>query len=195
MNVFKTNKKIATKMLRIAVDFGGVLSIHDKESVEQNSNGEAKSDNNGHRSTAINMPDSIESLRLLKDQGHKLFLNSFCGKARALETQKGVDEQTPGLFEKLYFVKNKKFKGDVTKFLGCDVMIDDTLEILVDMAKSNSCPNLIWFTGDPNFDDKTKNNVESIKEAKSWKQIVELVSSIKPTREKDESVNLKSKLY
>jgi len=175
--------------LRIGVDFGGVLSVHDG----------ANTDGSEHRATLINMPDAIESLRLLKDLGHKLYLNSFCGKARAIETKKSLDENVPDLFDGIYFVKSKKFKGDVTKYLGCDVMIDDTLDILMNIHQYNTCPNKIWFKGDPSRNQTETSQPEeldaNIISADNWKEVVAICSNIKPSAQPDVSVNISSKIY
>ena len=105
--------------LKIGIDFGGVLSIHDGQ-------------NNGaeHRTTVINMPGALEALQALKAQGHHLFLISFAGKSRSQETQDSINNTCPGLFDGLYFVKDKGFKKDVCNFLGCDLMIDDRQDVL-----------------------------------------------------------------
>jgi hypothetical protein len=171
------------KPLSIAVDFGGVLSIHDK----------SNTDGKEHRSTSINMKDAMDCLKLLKSQGHKLYLNSFCGKSRAVETKKAINEQIPGLFDGIYFVKDKKFKGLITKMLGCDVMIDDTLDILLEIQKNKTCSNLIWFTGDPSFDDKR--TAENITNCDSWQNIIKCISLIKPVGLPDNTIDIKSKIY
>lgn len=171
--------------LKIGIDFGGVLSIHDGEPIAVE-----------HRSTAINMPNAIESLHLLKKLGHKLYLISFCGKTRAVQTKKSIDDNIPDLFEETYFVKSKKYKKDITKYVGCDIMIDDTLDILVDIEKTRSCPNNIWFKGDPTFDDPRKNprNMKIIS-ATSWPDVVKICSTCQPATEPDSMVDLNGKIY
>lgn len=100
-----------------------MVSIHDGQ-------------NNGaeHRTTVINMPGALEALYALKKAGHHLFLISFAGKSRSQETQDSINKTCPGLFDGLYFVKDKNFKKDVCNFLGCDLMIDDRSDVLDTLA-------------------------------------------------------------
>lgn len=170
--------------LCIGIDFGGVLSIHDSANIGGQE----------HRSTAINVINSLESLKILKLQGHQLYINSFCGKSRAIETKHAINEQVSGLFEGLFFVKSKKYKGLVTKYLGCDVMIDDTLDILSDIQKAKECPNLVWFTGDPTFNDK-RPAPEGITVCDTWEQIVKFCATLKPSSVSNTLVSLKSKIH
>uniref|UniRef100_A0A6C0JT83 FCP1 homology domain-containing protein n=1 Tax=viral metagenome TaxID=1070528 RepID=A0A6C0JT83_9ZZZZ len=122
--------------LKIGIDFGGVLSIHDGQ-------------NNGseHRTTVINMPGALESLQKLKDQGHKLYLISFAGKSRSQETQDSIKQTCPNLFDGLYFVKDKGFKKDVCDFLGCDLLIDDRQDVLDTLKQGKTVPVLFDETG------------------------------------------------
>jgi hypothetical protein len=161
------SKEAKEQQLVINIDFGGVLSIHDR-------------DHNGgeHRNTCINMEDALDALKLLKSKGHLLYLNSFCGKSRAIETQKSIELQcTDKIFEDLYFVKSKQFKGIVTDALEADIMIDDTLDILLTIRNKHKCPILIWFVGDPSFDD-THNAPKGILKVSSWHEILQIVSEI-----------------
>lgn len=59
-----------------------------------------------------------------------LFLISFAGRSRSQETQDSINKTCPGIFDNLYFVKDKNFKKDVCNFLGCDLMIDDRVDVL-----------------------------------------------------------------
>ncbi len=59
----------------LAIDFGGVMSVHDRGA------------GNEHFKTNIDMPNCIDVLRTLS-QKYELVLVSFCGKSRAIETQK-----------------------------------------------------------------------------------------------------------
>jgi hypothetical protein len=163
--------------LKIGVDFGGVLSIHDQ--------GERAGAE--HNNTTINIPEALESLRLLKQAGHKLYLNSFCGKNRAMETKAAIEKEAPGLFDGLFFVKNKKFKGAITRYLGCDAMIDDRLDILQDIQGCKP----IWFKGDPTFEDTNKlPRRTNIVEAFTWKEAVEICMNLKPTAIADPTVEI-----
>ena len=66
-------------VFKIGIDFGGVLS---SKSINQNGA--------EHINTCIDMPFAIENLLKLKSHGHKLFLISFCGRTRAVETNKSL---------------------------------------------------------------------------------------------------------
>jgi len=171
--------------LCIGIDFGGVLSIHDR------------GDRSGeHKSVAINMPDGMKSLAQLKKDGHQLHLISFCGKKRAQETR-----QSLSVVEELcsqYYVKDKTFKKSVCKFLGCDIMIDDNLDILIGIVKM--LPNIvcIFFQGDPGWEESNqKTYVKNIIKASSWLEVLTIINqlNIKNTNKPDLTVDLASKIY
>jgi len=177
--------------LTIAIDFGGVLSItQEMDDILL-----------GHKSTDINIPGSIDALINMKKKGHKLFINSFCGKARAIQTRSSIEQKVPGVFDGLYFVKNKKFKGYITQFIGANVMIDDTLEVLETIREYDSECHLIWFTGD--LREKTGtflNNVSSangIVMLDSWDKIVMHINSLTNVtpRIPDFKMNIDSIIY
>lgn len=74
----------------VAIDFGGVLSIHSRGEEEET----------GHRSVTINMPGVMDALDQLRQADFTLILNSFCGRSRAQETYNslvasGVNYVTP----------------------------------------------------------------------------------------------------
>ena len=166
----------------VAIDFGGVLSIHQESTSSE------------HRSTAINIPGSIEALEAMKKFGHKLYINSFCGRSRAIETRDSINKKVPGLFDGLYFVKSKPYKGYITKFIGADVMIDDTLEVLEEIQKIDPTCHLIWFTGDPGFSHHAP-IPNGIIEFDSWSKIVDYINSLTTTpRLPDSKVNVEHKL-
>jgi len=103
----------------IGIDFGGVLSVDD-----------VLLPASPHRNTQIDMPDAHEAITQLA-RDHKLFLISFCGKRRAMETKASLIAS--GLythFAGLYFVKHPDYKSQLTRYLGCYVMIDDRVDIL-----------------------------------------------------------------
>ena len=156
-----------SKSLTIAIDFGGVLSIHDAK----NSTGSE------HINLSINMPGALEALVALKKAGHKLHLVSFCGRRRAIETAESITKCAPGIFDGLYFVKDKVFKKHICAYLGADVMIDDTLPILVDIAKHTEARQLILFAGDPGFEEQGNTRIPTITKVTSWVGVVELCQS------------------
>lgn len=177
--------------LKIAVDFGGVLSSHDRGDPER-----FKPENGEHVSTVVSIPYAIEALKQLKAAGHKLYLNSFCGRNRAIETRTAIEHELPGIFDGLFFVKNKKFKGAITKYLGCDVMIDDLLDILIKIHDDAACPNPIWFKGDPTFEDKQKiPKTKKIIEMYSWKDADETISKIRPSAIADPTIDISAMIH
>lgn len=109
------------KSLRVAIDFGGVITQKEERSTENK--------DSDHDTTQVNMPYVKESLLKLKTR-HTLYLNSFCGFKRAVDTYEAVKTEIPDIFEKVYFVKDRKYKGLICKYEGCHVLIDDRLDVL-----------------------------------------------------------------
>ncbi len=177
-----------SKSFVIGIDFGGVLSVHDNKALRlENSyyhalstdetrnphenQASVQNDFRGkeHKNTSIDMPRAKESLEILQKNGHELNLISFCGKARAQQTQKSLDdEKLSKLFKNQCYVKSKQSKNELCQYLGCHFMIDDNLEILNNIRKHN--PNIvtIWFEG-------TSSKFHKI--AKDWKSKL-IISSI-----------------
>lgn len=121
---------VASDKFNIGIDFGGVLSLMDTTGAE-------------HVDTCINMPLAVENLLKLKALGHKLFLISFCGQNRAMETKQSLETtmisgnvSCASLFDGIYFVKEKKFKRPMCEYLNCHFMIDDRAGILADVQNS-----------------------------------------------------------
>ncbi len=133
----------------IAVDFGGVLSVHDSRKAGQ-----------AHFKTDIDMPGALDVLRHLS-KTHDLVLVSFCGKTRAKETRDAIQAQAPGIFRDLIFVKDKKSKGTICQMLGASYLIDDSEEVL------NGCQlpcRPVW------FGEHTHPHVNWLT-AKTWKEL------------------------
>ena len=136
--------------MNIGIDFGNVLSILDEE--------------NKSRNLCMNMPFALDSLFTLKSQGHKLFLISFCGKSRPLETSTAILKEYPDLFENMFLTRAKKYKLEVYQLICADILIDDTLEILQHV--NNNAPNILTIHFNP------QNPIE-------WKCVLSQVSNIK----------------
>lgn len=177
------------RLLRVGVDFGGVLSCH---------SGDRGS--GGHVNVSIDMKLGLDSLYTLK-QISSLHLVSFCGATRAKETAASINKIDTKLFDGgLYFTSDSKApakdKGYVCQMLGLDVLIDDTLDILEDIAKHNQCPVLIWFKGDPQFKDDRKASHASILEARDWSDVVTICTKLQPYPIRpNPSIVPKKKLY
>lgn len=164
---------ICHRSLKIGIDFGGVLSIHDHskpDATEVGAQGQ-------HKSTAIDMPNGIESLLKLKALGHRLYLISFAGQKRAKETKQALLDTCPKLFDEMYFPKSKSFKTDVCQFLGCDIMIDDIVDLLKDISKVEPKMTCLWFQGDPGFPEADPQNPQ-IHPLGSWTEVIKLVEGL-----------------
>jgi hypothetical protein len=140
------------------------------------------------------MPGAIEFLRSLKLLGHELYLISYCGLKTAKQIQENINNIIPNIFTNIYFVNRKDAKMHVLRHLHCDVMIDDTLTILVGIfqnanAKSDNARTvgtgfiskikLIWFQGDPSFSDTSKTKLPIII-TKTFDDILSQIQNTKP---------------
>lgn len=137
-----TTAKTRRRPLHVGIDFGGVLSIHDGGHVTSRE----------HRSVQINMPGAVEALYQLREREHTLSIVSFCGKARAVETNAALVRAFPqGVFHQRFFVKDRFHKKHIVHHAGCDVLVDDTFDILQDVLDDadNHCRHVVWFRGDP----------------------------------------------
>jgi uncharacterized HAD superfamily protein len=155
------------KKLCIGVDFGCVCSVH-AERYEQ----DTKSD----ELELINIPGCKEALTALRAAGHELILVSFCGAKRAGITKAYLKEQ--GLFDKLVFVKNRKYKASVCKFFGIDILIDDRLDVLQSIAPTRA----LHFTYEAEVFGKGHKiySKQKMLEANTWPKAVEVLSKVEP---------------
>lgn len=117
--------------MRIGIDFGGVLSIDD--SVTQ------------HKNTEIDMPGAKEAIIELA-KTHELFLISFCGKRRAIETRESIiASDLNNYFTDMYFVKHPDYKAQLIQYLKCNVMIDDRKDVLENISHYTTNIHTILF--------------------------------------------------
>lgn len=140
---------MTTPQLRgvICIDAGGVLYYKndggDETSVERNP-----------------IAGAVEWVTKLKEEGFKLYLVSFAGRKTASLTKGDMEKNFSGLFDGVFFVKNKLEKIAVCRWLGADVMVDDTAEILTTiktglyLGKAKEIAGVptmvrVLFTGDP----------------------------------------------
>jgi len=152
----------------IGIDFGGVLSIHDR--TQNNLIDE-------HTHTTLNMPNALVSIQKLVDNGHILNLISFCGRTRAYETRDSLDN-IKHLFDKQYYVKNAMDKGKICSMIGAHIMIDDRIDIL-DSVKLNSPKTItILFNTATNEGDTCSNSDNHIS-VKNWDEAFNLIMSLK----------------
>lgn len=154
---------ISHNKFNIGVDFGGVLSPHNVEISAE------------HVNTVINMPFAVENLLKLKQHGHKLFIISFCGKNKAIETKKSLEETMimdnisyADIFDKMYFVKYRKYKKDLCEYLNCHFMVDDREDIQEEVMKSRCSTIPILFGKDSHHSFITANN---------WNNVTDIILS------------------
>jgi len=150
--------------MRIGIDYGGVCSV-DREQYEEGADfcGEL----------GINVPDCLSSLRLLKTQGHSLFLVSFCGSKRAQLTRKYFHSLQEDLFEEFIFVKKRIYKVDVCQAYGLNAMIDDRLDILLTMP-----PPIITIHFNGHQSDSGIRHFHPSFHVTNWQEIVAIVDSL-----------------
>lgn len=124
----KKSSSIHKKPFIIGIDFGGVLAVH-----------RGCANVMEHINTEIDMPLALESIEKLKKMNNKLYIISFCGKKRATETNKSINESyVSNYFDEQYFVKSIFKKSYVCQYLGCHFMIDDRIDILDNIKKYNN---------------------------------------------------------
>jgi hypothetical protein len=155
---------INKKNFRIGIDFGGVLSVY-----------KAKIDNEyaEHINTELDMPNAINSLKKLKKLGNDLYLISYCGKNRAIETFNAIEKKNvSNLFNEQFYVKSTKYKGSICKYIGCHFMIDDRKIILDNIKRYNNNIVTILF-GNNSINDE---NILSHKFAKDWNDVIKIIS-------------------
>lgn len=151
--------------LKIAVDFGGVCSVHSERYEAKDMDG----------LEPINVPGCVEALQEMKKQGHKLYLLSFCGAKRAKSTRDYLNEKHKDLFDVLIFVKNRKFKANLCAKHGIDVLIDDRQDILSNIKPTQS----ILFTYEDTLAGKAIQAPKNMAVASSWEEVLKVLPSIK----------------
>lgn len=173
--------------LKIGIDMGGVLANKSKD---------YEDDTKEHKGL-INVDDALDTLLSLKPSGHELYLVSFCGKRRARATREGINKMYPKLFDELYFVKKKTYKKDIIRHLGLDVMIDDTMDILLSCQDDCRDTQLIHFTGAMDKDSPYRKKDENYKGwvCDTWEEIEKLIGNFKDLQKKGEPVNLNKLTY
>ena len=163
MQFMATADTTDTAPLRIGIDFGGVLSIHDKTRT---------SEDDEHQSVEINMPGAMESLLQLKESGHKLYLISYCGERRARETKKNLLKILPSknFFDALYFTQRTSNKLDVCQALGCDIIIEDRLKTLKHIQRTVPTMKFLWFTS------SNETQPDDIIKVESWSDVMKTIA-------------------
>ena len=154
---------MSSNSIIVGLDFGGVLGqLNGAKGAE-------------HIDTAINMPDAIDTLSNLLDptmttRTYMFKIISFCGYARAVQTHR-VLETYPHLFNEIYFVKDRSFKAELCKYLGCHIMVDDRVEILNNVRRLN--PHIITVLFGTRKSPLHKN-------VRNWKELCEMIQNYRP---------------
>lgn len=150
---------------RIGIDFGGVLSVYKEETDDEPAE---------HMNTELDMPNAINSLETLKELGNDLYLISFCGKKRAIETFNAIEKKNvSNLFNEQFYVKSWKYKSSICKFIGCHFMVDDRKDVLDNIRRYNDNVVTILF-GSRNV--SSDENILPHKYAQDWSDVMQIIS-------------------
>lgn len=129
--------------MNIGLDAGGVIFIHDRQSVQKGDTSQ----------TEKFMPGCIEYVEKLAQDGHKIFVNSFAGRARGESTRKAISEHMGKWIpdSNVFIVGDRNKKWTVCSEQKLDVMVDDRYDVLQTIeqnfrAAKLPCPILIWFS-------------------------------------------------
>lgn len=111
--------------MKIAIDVGGVLI--------EKSNIATNEDTTFDKKNINWVEGSIDAAKTLAKNGYTLYILSFCGKKREIETiealtKVGFEEWIPR--ENWIFVRNRRLKADEMTKHGIDILIDDTNEVV-----------------------------------------------------------------
>lgn len=158
----KKSSTMHKKPFTIGIDFGGVLAIHRGCNVNMLE----------HINTEIDMPLALESIEKLKSMNNNLYIISYCGKRRATETNKSINESyVSNYFQDQYYVKGPFKKTYICNYLGCHFMIDDRIDILDNIKKYNNNIITILF-GKSDTDCVDTSHVC----AKDWNDVLKIIS-------------------
>jgi len=161
--------------MRIGIDFGGVLVKHDSS----NENHDAKEDTNFDVNKVPWMEGALETLAsLAATKKHQLFIVSFCGKKRELETREALKAKVaPFIPESNWiFVRDRKLKSKACKDNQIDVMIDDRLDILLNLLQDKACPWLIWFN--PSAHPVKQKAAKQIIQCDTWSDVAQSLKNL-----------------
>lgn len=164
----------ANHKLKIGVDCGGVCrSLNNNVDV-------------------FSVPNSYKMLKELS-KTHELYLVSFAGAKRASETRKEIEDKYPGLFTKLFFVKDRKYKDEICRYIGADVLVDDRIDILEGITFDI---HKIHFTGDPAYKHGQTPSNSALFAGTNWKTTFNILNTLTPkSHVPDETVQLYKYCY
>lgn len=134
----------------------------------------------------INIPDCRETLTRLKEKGHKLYLVSYCGAAKARPLKLYLEKLR--IFDDFYFVKNRSFKNLICKHLGLDTLIDDRLDIIKSIQNSYG----IHFCFENHESNKNVADYIPKYSVNNWNDVELLLDTLEPKNNvPDENYNIK----
>jgi hypothetical protein len=119
------------------------------------------------------MKGCAKALTSLKAAGHYLVLLSYCSKHRANKMRLMLNEEYPGMFDEIIFVKKEQYKKRICNSLALDILIDDCLDTL--RALDSTIP--VHFIAD--VLNKNRGNGNII-EVESWNTFMTIVNDFVP---------------
>jgi len=162
-DVFKeqchTKKCGESSIFNINIDIGNVACKSGEDYEDEECNIEYKS---------IFMEGFLENIKKLKQDGHQLFFNSFCGSKREAKVREEF-KKNPEIFNIIpesnwNFVRNPKKKYEVCIKTSANIMIDDKLNICNNI-KEHGINYVLW------FNKSTDTPPNGIINVKSWSDI------------------------
>jgi hypothetical protein len=162
--------------MKIGLDVGGCLFQHDGQ------------ENGGREDTSGTqwMPGALEAVAAMAEKdSHTLYVVSFAGKKRGLETVAAFDAHPdfgkwvpPG---RVYVVNDRKKKVNVINEHSIEVMVDDRLDILEDvLARSPGIRLCVLYASSRMNEEEVKKAVtkytgKRLVVANSWKEVREAI--------------------
>ncbi|MGM5481768.1 MAG: 5' nucleotidase, NT5C type [Nanobdellota archaeon] len=123
------------------------------------------------------LPDSQESLKKLKEQGHKLFIITARQNRVAKETRQWLDRYFPDMFEDVFITNEAGFKEehhekkvDVCKRINANVIVEDSLPNAIDVLKADMKAVLMdkpW--------NQTDSDPEGLHRVSSWSEALSIL--------------------
>jgi hypothetical protein len=128
--------------MNIGLDAGGVIFIHDRTHTRGDTS-----------QTEQFMPGCLEYVEKLAKDGHRIFVNSFAGRARGENTRKAIEQNMKEWIpkENVFVVGDRKDKWIICKEQKLQIMVDDRYDVLqtIDQKFRETGlqpPLLFWFS-------------------------------------------------
>lgn len=118
-------------------------------------------------------PGAFENLEILKRQGHSLYLISFSGRKRSIETQLFIQRHHPNIFIRTIYVKKREYKAKICQRYALDLMLDDNIDILQSIPVINTI-HFRYGDVNPYHDPVAKFT------AYTWEEAMEIISKSLP---------------